>query len=78
MSKADQLLSKLPPPTPLPPFVTDALNGNHFMQKFVFIFFRVFFFFLNISIELRPVKTSSVLNATDMTSQKNFHTPMFS
>lgn len=28
MSRADQLLSKLPPPTPLPSYVTDALNGN--------------------------------------------------
>lgn len=53
MSKADQLLSKLPPPTPLPTFVTDALNDP------------------------RPVQTSPILNATDMTSQ-NFHTPMFS
>lgn len=28
MSKADRLLAKLPPATPLPSFVTDALNGT--------------------------------------------------
>lgn len=33
MSKADQLLSKLPPPTQLPSFVTDALNEPRAVQS---------------------------------------------
>lgn len=46
MSRADQLLSKLPPPTQLPSFVTDALNGTWitFLSTLVvnvlFLFFR--------------------------------------
>lgn len=39
MSRADQLLSKLPPATPLPSFVTDALNGNNTMKVLPFVFF---------------------------------------
>lgn len=45
MSRADQLLSKLPPPTPLPSFVTDALEGNHFMNVFISIHFNLDVFF---------------------------------
>jgi hypothetical protein len=41
MSKADQLLSKLPPPTQLPSFVTDALKGNQFSPIDVVLCYKV-------------------------------------